>query len=70
MIERSDPPVTNHHLSAYMDKYALDKHQVSLSNANLKKLTGYELRHPNFTKDAISEIVQKWKDEHSWPQLN
>lgn len=70
MVGKSNPPVTNHHLSAYMDKYALDKHHVSLSNTNLKRLTGYKLRHPEFTKEVISEIVQRWKDEHSWPKLD
>jgi hypothetical protein len=70
MVSRSNPPVTNHHLSAYMDKYALDKHNLSLSNAKLKKLTGYKLRHPDFTKEAISDMVQKWKDENSWPKVD
>ncbi|KAJ3572809.1 hypothetical protein NP233_g2838 [Leucocoprinus birnbaumii] len=69
MVVRSNPPVTNQHLSAYMDKYALDKHHLALSNANLKKLTGYKLRYPEFTKEAVADIVQKWKDEHSWPVL-
>jgi len=70
MMANSNPPTTNQHLSAYMGKYALDKHNVSLSNAKLKNVIGYQLRHPAFTKEAIVDIVEKWKQERSWPQLS
>ncbi|KAF9452842.1 NAD(P)-binding protein [Macrolepiota fuliginosa MF-IS2] len=70
MTAKSNPPTTNQHLSAYMDKYALDKHNVSLSNAKLKNILGYNLRRPTFSREAIADIVEKWKEEKSWPQLN
>lgn len=69
-MANSNPPTTNQHLSAYMGKYALEKHNVSLSNTKLKNVLGYQLRHPTFSKEAIVDIVDKWKQEKSWPQLS
>lgn len=70
MASLSKPPLANQHLSAYMDKYALEKHYVPLSNAKLKNVVGYKLRRPAFTKEAIAEIVEKWKAEKSFPQVD
>lgn len=50
-----------------MDKYTLDRHNLALSNGKLKKLTGYRLQYPVFSKERVSEVVQKWKDERTWP---
>lgn len=67
MLGKSSPPVNNQHLSAYMDKYTLDRHNLALSNGKLKKLTGYRLQYSVFSKECVSEVVQKWKDERTWP---
>lgn len=67
MLGKSSPPVNNQHLSAYMDKYTLDRHNLALSNGKLKKLTGYRIQYPVFSKECVSEVVQKWKDERTWP---
>ncbi|KAF7295281.1 NAD dependent epimerase dehydratase family protein [Mycena indigotica] len=40
MITTSNPPIPNTPLSAYMDKYALDKHVVAFSNQKLLEVTG------------------------------
>ncbi|KAF9262204.1 hypothetical protein L218DRAFT_1042950 [Marasmius fiardii PR-910] len=69
MIQSSNPPIPHTPLSAYMDQFALEKRTVTLSNAKLKKVVGYKLKRPEFKHDAIKEIVDKWKDEGSWPIL-
>jgi len=69
MIQTSDPPIPNTSLSAYMNPFALSKHSMAFSNAKAKKVLGYELKRPNLTVDVLQEIVDKWKDEGSWPKL-
>ncbi|KAJ3976409.1 hypothetical protein EV361DRAFT_884094 [Lentinula raphanica] len=69
MIQHSNPPIPNTPLSAYMDKYALEKHIVAFSNTKIKEVIGYKLKRPQFNHDGIKEIVDKWKEEGSWPIL-
>jgi len=70
MIENSKPPVPNTPLSAYMDKFQLSKHVVAFDNAKIKTVIGYELKRPRFDHDTIREVVDKWKEEGSWPILD
>ncbi|KAF7359382.1 NAD dependent epimerase dehydratase family protein [Mycena sanguinolenta] len=70
MITTSNPPIPNTPLSAYMDKYALEKHVVAFNNAKLLEVTGYKLKRPNLNKDTVKEVVDKWKEEGSWPILD
>ncbi|KAJ7349273.1 hypothetical protein DFH08DRAFT_140209 [Mycena albidolilacea] len=70
MITTSKPPIPNTPLSAYMDKYALEKHVVAFNNAKLLEVTGYKLKKPNFNHDTVKEVVDKWKVEGSWPILD
>jgi hypothetical protein len=70
MITTSKPPIPNTPLSAYMDKYALEKHVVAFSNAKLLEVTGYKLKKPDFSHDTVKEVVDKWKAEGSWPILD
>ncbi|KAJ8093315.1 hypothetical protein PM082_020801 [Marasmius tenuissimus] len=69
MIQNSNPPISNTPLSAYMDQYALEKRVVGLDNTKVKEILAYQFRRPNFGHDIIKEIVDKWKDEGSWPIL-
>lgn len=69
MLMESNPPITRTPLTAYMDKEALEKRVVGFNNAKLKRVVGYTLKRPEFTHDAIKEIVDKWKEEKSWPNL-
>jgi len=69
MIQASNPPIPNTPLSAYMDKWDLDKHTVAFSNNKIKQVVGYKLKRPEFTQEVLKEIVDKWKEEHSWPNL-
>jgi len=69
MIQTSNPPIPNTPLSAYMDKYALDKHVVAFDNTKIKEVVGYTLKHPYFNHDEIKDLVDKWKAEGSWPIL-
>ncbi|KAG5650371.1 hypothetical protein H0H81_012458 [Sphagnurus paluster] len=70
MITKSKPPIPNTPLSAYMDKYALSKHVVALNNRKIKDVVGYKLKRPQFNHEAVKELVDKWKDEGSWPILD
>jgi hypothetical protein len=69
MLQNSNPPIVKTPLSAYMDKYALEKHVVAFDNTKIKEVVGYQLKRPQFNHDVIKEIVDKWKDEASWPIL-
>lgn len=69
MIQSSNPPISNTPLSAYMDRYALDKHIVAFNNTKIKEVVGYKLKKPYFNHEAIKDIVDKWKAEGSWPNL-
>lgn len=70
MITKSNPPCPNTHLSAYMDTFALSKHVVAFSNTKIKNTVGYTLKKPNMTAEVLREIVDKWKEEGSWPKLD
>ncbi|KAJ7929286.1 hypothetical protein B0H13DRAFT_2310747 [Mycena leptocephala] len=70
MITTSNPPIPNTPLSAYMDKYALDKHMVAFNNNKLLEVTGYKLKRPNLNHDTVKEVVDKWKEEGTWPMLD
>ncbi|KAF8894411.1 NAD-P-binding protein [Infundibulicybe gibba] len=70
MIQTSNPPIPNTPLSAYMDKYTLDKHVISFSNKKFKDIVGYQLTRPQINHDMVAEMVEKWKSEGSWPILD
>ncbi|KAF9456139.1 hypothetical protein BDZ94DRAFT_1276439 [Collybia nuda] len=70
MIQTSHPPIPNTPLSAYMDKYALDKHTVAFNSNKIKEVVGYHLKKPHFNHETVKEMVDKWKDEGSWPNLD
>ncbi|KAH9484181.1 hypothetical protein JR316_0003661 [Psilocybe cubensis] len=70
MLTESVPPITNTPLSAYMDKYTLDKHTVSFDNTKIKQVLGYQLLRPEFNHDNIKEVVDKWKAEGCWPNAS
>ncbi|KAK0445520.1 hypothetical protein EV421DRAFT_1902467 [Armillaria borealis] len=69
MILKSNPPIPNTPLSAYMDKYYLEKTVVGFSNSKIKTVTGYQLSKPRFNHDTIKDMIDKWKAEGSWPIL-
>lgn len=70
MITNSNPPVSNTPLSAYLDLYLLNKHQLGYSNKKIQDVTGFKLKVPGITEAAIKELIQKWKDEGSWPKFD
>lgn len=70
MITTSNPPVPNTPLSAYLDLYLLNKHQFGLSNKKIREVTGFEVKVPGITDTVIKELIQKWKDEGSWPMFD
>jgi hypothetical protein len=70
MITSSSPPVPNTPLSAYMDLYLLEKHALGLLNNKITEVVGYRLKVPQMNKAVILEMVQKWKDEGSWPMFD
>jgi hypothetical protein len=69
MITSSQPPVPKTPLSAYMDKYALSKHVLAYDNTKIMEIVGYKLKQPEFNHAVIKEVVDKWKEEGSWPVL-
>ncbi|RDB21502.1 hypothetical protein Hypma_011415 [Hypsizygus marmoreus] len=69
MLQKSNPPIPNTPLSAYMDKFTLSKQVVAFSNTKIKEVVGYQLKKPHFDHDTIRDVVDKWKEEGSWPIL-
>jgi len=69
MLSKSDPPVTKTPISAYMDKYTLEKHVVGFDNSKIKEVVGYKLRRPDFNHANIEEVVDKWKADGAWPNI-
>ncbi|KAF8201582.1 hypothetical protein BJ912DRAFT_1116493 [Pholiota molesta] len=69
MLLKSDPPITNTPISAYMDKYTLEKHVIGFDNSKIKEIVGYKLLRPEFNHENIKEVVDKWKDQKLWPNV-
>lgn len=69
MLQTSNPPIVQTPLDAYMDHWALSRRKLSYNNSKIKKVIGYKLIRPQFTHDALREVVDKWKAEGSWPAL-
>lgn len=69
MLLKANPPLPNTPLSAYMDKYQLEKIVVGMSNEKIKSVVGYQLRKPKYNHDTIKECIDTWKAEGSWPTL-
>ena len=49
--------------------YQLEKHVCAFSNQKIKEVVGYRLKKPTFDHEGIREVVDKWKEEGSWPIL-
>lgn len=69
MITTSDPPIPNTPLTAYMDSSVLQRHVIAFNADKIKKVVGFTLRHPRMTQDELKEIVDRWKEEGSWPNV-
>lgn len=69
MLQHSNPPITHTPLTAYMDKFALSKHKLAYNNGKIKSVVGYQLKRPLFDHEALREVVEKWKEEGTWPRL-
>lgn len=67
MITTSNPPIPNTQFSAYMDVYNLKRHVITFNADKIKNVVGYKLKRPHFDHDAIRDMVEKLKAEHSWP---
>ena len=70
MLGKSKPPIHNTPLTAYMDKFMLEKKTVSLDNSKIKEVIGYKLLKPELNHETIKEVVDKWKKEGIWPNLD
>ncbi|KAL0947340.1 hypothetical protein HGRIS_013459 [Hohenbuehelia grisea] len=69
MLILAQPPITSTPLTGYMDEYALKRHVVAFDNAKIKKVIGYQLRHPEFTHAELKDMIDKWKADGSWPNV-
>ncbi|EIN07681.1 hypothetical protein PUNSTDRAFT_144252 [Punctularia strigosozonata HHB-11173 SS5] len=69
MIQKSDPPITNTPLTGYMSTDDLQKHVVAYSNAKFKKVVGYTVKHPHMGPPELSDMIDKWKADHVWPNV-
>ena len=69
MLQKSNPPITKLHFTAYMDLYHLKKHVVAFNATKLKEVVGYKLRRPQINHDTLKEVIDKLKAEGSWPNM-
>lgn len=70
MLQASDPPVNGMTaVTAYMDETTLAKMHLALSADKIKKVLGFQLKHPRFNKEELKVIVDRWKEEGSWPRV-
>ncbi|KAF9239678.1 hypothetical protein BU15DRAFT_46609 [Melanogaster broomeanus] len=70
MLQSSNPPTLHTPLNAYMDKYALSRHKLAYNNGRIKNVVGYQLKRPLFNHETLKEVVEKWKEEGTWPRLD
>lgn len=70
MTQQANPPITHTPLTAYMDKHVLSKHRLAYNNGKIKSIVGYQLKRPLFDREALREVVEKWKEEGTWPRLD
>ncbi len=54
-------------LSAYMDESILQKMTIAFSADKIKEVVGFQLKRPKFEQAHLKEMVDKWKEEGSWP---
>ncbi|KAH8117226.1 hypothetical protein DFH11DRAFT_1573837 [Phellopilus nigrolimitatus] len=69
MITTSNPPIPNTPLSAYMDESALQKISVAFNAEKIKNVIGYTLKYPQFSQTALQDVVDRWKAEGNWPNV-
>lgn len=71
MLTSSDPPIDMNKtpVTAYMDDSVLQKHVIAFNADKIKKVVGYELRHPKMTQEELGVVVDRWKEEGSWPSV-
>jgi hypothetical protein len=69
MITTSSPPIPNTPLSAYMNNWQLSRHKFASNNSKIKTVVQYKLVRPQFNHASIQEVIDKWKEEGSWPNL-
>lgn len=61
VITTCNPPVPNTPLSPYLDASMFNKQGTAYSNAKIKKVLDYKLRHPKFTVAEVEEIIDSFK---------
>lgn len=69
MITKANPPVPNTPLSAYMDESTLSKMTIAFNADKLKNVVSYQLKYPKFDRASLQEVVDKWKAEGIWPNI-
>lgn len=68
LIENSDPPVPRTPLSSYIELHKFERRAISMTNDKIKKVLGFELKHPKFTAAEVQSIVDSFIEEGSWPE--
>ncbi|KDQ13201.1 hypothetical protein BOTBODRAFT_56260 [Botryobasidium botryosum FD-172 SS1] len=69
LIHKSDPPVPNTPLTAYVEAHMLAKYSVAYAGKKIKEVVGFELARPKFDEDAVREVVGSFREEGTWPNL-
>jgi hypothetical protein len=44
------------------------KHSIALDGSKIKRVTGWQLKHPRLTQEVVKAIHQSWQEEEGvWP---
>ncbi|KAG9014997.1 hypothetical protein FRB94_007069 [Tulasnella sp. JGI-2019a] len=64
---KSDPPMINPILQAYIDGYMLTKSAVAYKGDKIKNVVGYKLKRPKLDTQTLKEVLVAFRAEGNWP---
>ncbi|KAG8932170.1 hypothetical protein FRC03_005359 [Tulasnella sp. 419] len=69
IILKANPPVPNTPITAWIDGHMLAKYSVAYTGDKIKRVVGYQLTKPQFNVESVQEIIDLFKAEGTWPNL-
>lgn len=69
ILSKANPSVDNTPLSPYMEAFMLEKRSFAYNGDKIKKILGYQLKHPTFGSNTVEETIDYFKEEGIWPNV-
>jgi hypothetical protein len=67
LIHNSDPPVPRTPVSAFIELFKFYPRAIAMKNDKIKRVLGFEFKHPEFNQAEIEDIVDAWIEDNAWP---